>query len=255
MMRVMVPALMAVVFLAGPARAGEPEFRPAYHLNPRNQSVKTERGDNAVLFDDVMNLDWEQLAQAHFRPYPLTGLTEAQRDELSQQAHSGSAYIDYDVPMPDAYRMVRLILLSADGVRNLSVAGAIGTVRYELRDGPGKIAPVIHFGQIIGVPDPNNVSGGGFVARFGDGQALVRETIVGPDNPALEAVNPLKGLAAVIQIRYRFSGTEASYLFVEYEADTDCIHGCCAHSYYLFREHPHTRAITPLTFSRYGCDI
>lgn len=255
MKSILIAAAMALAFLSGPARAGEIEFRPAYNLTDWGKPLATDEGDAAIRFGDFLNIDWERLAEIHFTTYPLTGLSPTQIAELAKQAFYGGAYIDYGAPVTEEYRRTDLVFLSADGSRHLTAAGLTGTVKYEFAGSSTKIGRVAHFGYVLGLPDPNNAPGGGFVAMLGDGQELLSETITGPENPALDAVDPLPKLAVLRQIEYRFSGAEAAYLFVQYEADNDCKHGCCAFSYYLFRKDPASGALTELRFSRYACDI
>lgn len=256
MKRLMIPVSIMLAFLANPASADEIEFRPAYHLTAWSKPLTAGPGEAAIRFRDFLKIDWEQLAKAHYTAYPLTGLSETQIAELAKKMSLfGDANIDYPAPVTEEYSRARFVFLSADGSRPLNVTGLKGIVRYALTRDLKRVTRVSHFGGILGMPDPNNAPGGGFVALLKDGQEFLSETIVGPENPALDAVNPLKGLGVLTQIEYRFSGADAAYLFVQYEADNDCIQACCQFSYYLFRKDPETGELTQLRYSRYACDI
>ena len=161
----------------------------------------------------------------------------------------------YPAPMTEDYRRARFVFLSADGMRRLYPTGLRGAVMYGLTHDRTAIDRVTHFGQVLGKPDPDNAPGGGFVAMHGQGQELVSETIVGPENPALAAVDPLPGLGAAMQIEYRFSGDDHTYLFVRYEADSACDYGCCQFIYKLFRAEPGSGQLTQVQSSMYGCDV
>lgn len=250
-----IPALVALAFLSGPALAGEVEFRPAYHRVAGSGPPAADAGEAVIRFGDFLNTDWERLAKDHFTAYPLTGLSQAQIAELAGEPFYGDAFIYYPVPVTREYGRARFTFLSADGMRPFEVTGLKGTVRYALTGDLRRVTHVSHFGYIFGMPDPNNAPGGGFVAMLAEGQELLSENIVGPENPALEAVNPLKGLGVSMQIEYRFSGDDSSYLFVRYEADTRCDFGCCQFIYLLFRKDPETGQLTQLQSSMYACDV
>lgn len=260
---ILIAAAVALAFLNGAARAAEIEFRPAYHLTDFpayhltdfGDPVATDEGDAAIRFGDFLNIDWKRLAEAHFTAYPLTGLSQTQIAELAAKSFYGIAFNGYVAPVTSEYGEAELVFLSADGSRPVTATGLTGTVAYELAGNSKTIGRVAHFGYVLGLPDPNNAPGGGFVAMLANGQELLSETIIGPENPALDAVSPLPELAVSRQIEYRFSGDEAAYLFVQYEADDDCKHGCCAFSYYLFRKDPASGALTELRFSQYACDV
>ena len=117
---ILFPVLFALAFVSGPALAGEVDFRPAYHLTPWSKAVTTGRGESAILFDDFFTIDWEQLAKAHFKAYPLTGLSDAQVAELAERAFFGYASVGYGAPVTEEYRRGRFVFLSADGMRPLT---------------------------------------------------------------------------------------------------------------------------------------
>lgn len=256
MKAILIPALMALAFVSGPARADEIDFRPAYHLTPWSEAVATDLGERAIRFDDFFEIDWEQFAQTHFKAYPLTGLSETQIAEIAEKAFSEYyAYIGYDAPVTEDYSHARFVFLSADGMRPLTVTGLRGSVRYKLGNDPKTIEGTFFSGDIRGVPDPNDTKGGGFVAFLKDGQELLSETVVGPGNPALDATNSSQGLAVARQIEYRFSGDDAAYLFVQYEADVQGVAENCQFTYLLFRKDPKSGALTELHYATYACDV
>ena len=246
---------MVLAFLCAPAWAEEARFRPAYHLTDAGAPPAADAGDAAILFEDFLDTDWERLAQDHFAAYPLTGLSPAQIVELSGMSPFYDVAVSYPVPVTEDYREARFVFLSADGMRPFQATGLRGTVLFGLAHDRKSVERVTHFGQVLGKPDPDNAPGGGFVAMLGQGQELVSETIVGPDNPALDAVDPLPGLGASMQIEYRFSGDDHTYLFVRYEADSACDYGCCLFIYKLFRAEPGSGQLTQVQSSMYGCDV
>jgi len=247
--------LVALAFLAGSARADEVQFRPAYHLTDGSAPAVADAGDAAILFEDFLNTDWERLAKHHFTAYPLTGLSQAQIAELAGTSPFLDIPVSYPAPVTEEYRQARFVFLSADGMRRLDATGLRGAVMYGLSQDRKAVEHVTHFGQILGVPDPDNAPGGGFVAMLGKGQELRSETIVGPENPALDAVDPLPGLGVSMQIEYRFSGDDHAYLFVRYEADSACDYGCCQFVYKLFRDDPGSGRLTQVQSSMYACDV
>lgn len=251
----MIPALMALTFLSGPAWADEVEFRSAYHRTMYNEPLPADAGGAAIRFKDFLNTDWERLANDNFTAYPLTGLSRAQIAELAERSPFVDIPISYPVPVTEEYRRARFVFLSADGMRPFNATGLRGTVLYGLSQDREAVERLTHFGEILGIPDPNNTSGGGFVAMLGQGQTLLSENVIGPENPALDAVNRLEGLAVSTQIEYRFSGDDSTYLFVQYEADNDCDYGCCQFIYMLFRKDPGTGQLTRLQSSMYACDV
>ena len=254
MKRIMFPALIVLGLMTSPGQAAEVEFRCAMHLNWHRQ-IKTEQGENAIEFGEFMKIDWEQLARSHFTAYPLENLTKAQIEELAPKSFFGNTSVDLLAPVPEAYQIARFLFLSEDGSRTLDVKVLKGTVRYEFNRQMTGILRVVFYGSVIGAPWPNNVTSGGFVAMLADGQELSREQIVSRKVPQLDAVNPYEEFKLKQQIRYRFKGAEASYLFLQYEADTACDYGCCEFAYFLFRQDPETRALTQLRSSQYECDV
>lgn len=254
MKRIVFPALIVLGLMAGPGQAAEVAFRGAMHLSGHRQ-IETEQGENAIAFGAFMKIDWEQLARSHFKAYPLADLTKAQIEELALESVFGNASVDFLAPVPEAYRNASFLFLSRDGSRALDVKALKGTVRYEFNRQMTGISRVVFYGSVIGVPWPNNVTSGGFVAMLADGQELSRERIVSRTVPRLDAVNPYEKLTIKQRIRYRFTGAEASYLFLQYGADTACDYGCCVFAYLLFREDPETRALTQLRSSQYECDV
>ncbi len=254
MKRIMFPALIVLGLMTAPGQAAEMEFRGAMHLNWHSQ-IKTEQGENAIAFREFMKIDWEQLARSHFKAYPLANLTKAQIKELAVKSFFRNTSVDFLAPVPEAYKKARFLFLSDDGSRTLDVKVLKGTVRYEFNRQVTRILRVVFYGSVIGVPRPNNVASGGFVAMLADGQELSREQIVSRKVPQLDAVNPYEKLKIKQQIRYRFKGAEASYLFLQYEVDRACDYGCCEFAYFLFRQDPETRALTQLRSSQYECDV
>ncbi len=254
MTRIMFPALIVLGLMTSPGQAAEVAFRGATHLNGHRQ-IETEQGENAIAFGEFMKIDWEQLARSHFKAYPLANLTKAQIEELAAESFFGNASVDFLAPVPEAYRKARFLFLSQDGSRALDVKALKGTVRYEFNRQMTGILRVVFYGSVIGVPRPNNANSGGFVAMLAEGQELSREQIVSRKVPRLDVVNPYEKLKIKQRIRYRFKGAEASYLFLQYEADTACDYGCCAFAYLLFRQDPETRALTQLRSSQYQCDV
>jgi len=254
MKRLLVSALMALGLLAGPGQAAEVAFQAAGHLD-RHRQIETAEGENAVAFRAFMKIDWEQLARRHFKAYPLADLSKAQIEELAGKSFFGHTSVDFLAPLPEAYKTARFLFLSEDGSRRLEAVALKGTVRYALDSRMTGIERVVFYGQVIGVPRPNNVASGGFVALLADGQELSQEEIVSREIPQLEAVNPYGKLKIKRQIRYRFEGAEESYLFVQFEADTACHYGCCQFAYLLFRGDPKTGALTQLQSSLFECDV
>jgi hypothetical protein len=240
--------------MTGPGRAADVEFKPASHLNWHSQ-IKTEQGENAIAFQEFMKIDWEQLARTHFKAYPLTNLSKSQIKELAGNSFFGNTSIDFLAPLPNAYKKEKFLFLSEDGSRTLDVKALKGTVRYVFNRQMTRIVRVDFYGSVIGVPRPNNVTSGGFVVMLAGGLKLTGEEIVSRKIPPLDSVNPYKKLKIKWQIRYGFEGTDASYLFLQYEADKACDYGCCEFAYLLFREDPNTRAFTQLQSSQYACDI
>lgn len=247
--------LMALAFPGDPAWAQEVAFRPAYHLSGVAATPPADARDAAVLFDDFFDTGWERLARDHFTAYPLSGLSQAQIAELAGRSEFYDIAVSYVVPVTEEYRRARLVFLSADGMRPIRATGLRGTVLYGLTLDRTAVERVAHSGRILGMPDPNDAPGGGFVAMLGQGQELLSERLAGPGNPALEAVNPLEGLTVLTQIEYRFSGDAHIYLFVRYGADSACEYGCCQFIYLLFRKDPGTGRLTQLQSSMYACDV
>jgi hypothetical protein len=68
---------------------------------------------------------------------------------------------------------------------------------------------VVFFGVGYGLPEPSNITPGGFVVMLADGRKLLGEAIVRRQIPQLDAVNPHEKLKIKRQIRYRFEGPEA----------------------------------------------
>ncbi len=254
MKRIIFPALIMLGLMTAPGEAAEVEFRRAMHLNWHSQ-IKTEGGENAIEFGEFMKIDWEQLARSYFKAYPLANLTNAQIKKLAVKSFFGDTSVDFLAPVPEAYKKARFLFLSEDGSRTLDVKALKGTVRYEFNRQMTRILRVVFYGSVIGVPWPNNVTSGGFVASLADGHELSGEKIVSRKVPQLDVVNPYENLKIKQQIRYRFKGAEASFLFLQYEPDTSCDYGCCEFAYFLFRQDPETRALTQLGSSQYECDV
>ena len=247
--------LILLAFLSGPAWADEVQFRPAQHRTMYNEPLTADAETGAIQFDDFLDTDWARLARDHFTAYPLSGLSQAQIAELAASTHFYDVAVSYPAPVTEHYRRARLVFLSADGMRPFNATGLRGIVLYGLSHDRKTVERVSHAGRILGRPDPDNAPGGGFVAMLGAGQELLSENTVGPENPALDAVNTLEGLGVSVQIEYRFSGDDSTYLFVRYEDDTRCDYGCCQFIYMLFREDPGTGKLTELQSSMYGCDV
>jgi hypothetical protein len=250
----MFPTLIVLGLMTAPGQAAEVEFRSAVHLNWHSQ-IKTEQGENAIEFREFMKIDWEKLARSHFKAYPLANLTKAQIKELAVKSFFGNTSVDFLTPVSETYKKARFLFLSEDGSRRLDVKALKGTVRYEFNRQMTRILRVVFYGSVIAVPWPNNVTSGGFVAMLEDGHELSAEEIISWKVTQLDTVNPYEKLKIKRQIRYRFKGAEASYLFLQYEADTACDYGCCEFAYFLFRQDPETRALTQLRSSQYECDV
>jgi hypothetical protein len=247
--------LILLVLPGGPVWADEVQFRPAQHRTMYNEPLAADAKTGAIQFDDFLETDWERLARDHFTAYPLAGLSQAQIAELSRMSPFYDVAVSYPVPVTEDYRKARFVFLSADGMRRFSATGLRGIVLFGLAHDYKAVERVTHFGRILGIPEPNDAPGGGFVAMLGPGQELLSENIVGPENPALDAVNTLEGLGVSVQIEYRFSGDDSTYLFVRYEDDTRCDFGCCQFIYMLFREDPGTGQLTQVQSSMYACDV
>lgn len=255
MKRIIVSALTMLTFLAGPVQAGDIEFRSAYHTEWRTGTVRTQDGGAAIVFDEFSKNDWEKLAKAHFKAFPLKNLSAAQIQELTARKNMfGNVEFHYVAPLPEPYKNAKFVLLSAKGIRSLKVTGLRGTVRYRMR-GTNQAPSMVFYGKVLGVPEPNNAFSGGIVALLKDGQKLLSENLVGPILPRLATASPYKKLEIKQQIRYRLAGTNAAYLFVQYGADTACEAGCCEFRYYLFREDAKTLDLKQVRASEYGCDI
>jgi hypothetical protein len=254
MKRLAVSALMALGLMTEPGRTAEVAFRPAAHLD-RHRQITSAAGETAVAFPDFLEVDWERLARRHFTAYPLTNLSQAQIEKLADMSVLGSTSVDFPAPLPEAYKTAKLLFLSEDGARGLEAEALKGTVRYTFdREGTG-IERVVFYGSVIGVPRPDTVASGGFVALLADGQELARENLISERIPQLEAANPYPKLKIKRRIRYRFQGAAASYLFVQFAPDTACDYACCAFAYVLFREDPETGALAQTGSSLYGCDV
>jgi hypothetical protein len=247
--------LVLLALLSGPAWAGEVVFRPAAHRTMYNAPLPADAGRGAVLFGDFLETDWEALAQEHFTAWPLTGLSPAQIAELAGRTAFYDVAVSYAAPVTDAYRRARFVFLSADGMRRLAATGLEGIVMYGLSTDRKAVARVSHAGRVLGRPDPDNAPGGGFVAMLGPGQELLSETLVGLENPALDALDPMPGLGVAAQVEYRFSGDDHTYLFVQYAADDACDYGCCRFIYMLFRKAPGSGTLTEVQSSMYACDV
>lgn len=240
MKRIIVSALTILTFLAGPVQAGDIEFRSAYHT------------DRAVLFDEFAKIDWEQLAKTHFKAFPLTNLSNAQIQELAKKKNMfDNVEFHYVAPLPKAYKAAKFVFLSASGVRSVSVIGLRGSVQYRM-GGTGKV-PSIHFsGRVLGVPEPNDVFSGGFVALLAGDQKIVGEDITGQKHPWLESDKPDNKSRNIISlIRYRLAGTDTAYIFMEakYKGNE------CTDNYSLFKQDPKTFKLKVLGGISYGCDI
>ena len=255
MKRLAIALSILLALLSGPSGAEEVAFRPAAHRTMYNAPLPADAGPGAIQFDDFLETDWEALAHEHFTAYPLAGLSPAQVAELAGRSAFYDVAVPYAAPVTDAYRRARFVFLSADGMRRLEATGMSGIVMYGLSTDRKAVARVSHAGRVRGTPDPDNAPGGGFVAMLGEGQELVRERIVGPRNPALEANDPLPGLGVATQVEYRFSDDDHTYRFVQYEADTECAYGCCQFIYLLFRKEPGSGTLTQVQSSMYACDI
>jgi hypothetical protein len=249
-----VAALMALGLMTGSGQAAEVAFRPAVHQDWHRQ-IRTAEGENAIAFRGFFEIDWEQQAKRHFTAYPLAGLSKAQIQELAEKSVFGNTSVDFQAPLSEAYKTARFLFLSDDGSRELEAAALKGTVRYTFDSAGTGIERVTFYGSVIGVPRPNNVASGGFVALLANGQELARENLLDGKTPQLEAVNPYPKLKIKRQIRYRFEGAGATYLSVQFDPDTACEYACCAFSYLLFREDPKTGALAQLQSSLYGCDV
>ena len=244
---------IALVLWPDPAAAVE--FAPGRHRTMFNKALPAEAGKSPIMFDDLLHTDWERLAKDHFTAYPLTGLSPAQIAELAAESDYSDIPVFYRAPVTEAYGRARFVFLTAGGMRSLDVTGMSGTVLYGLsEDRKAVVRRLRHFGKVVGVPEPS-YAGGGFVAMLGEGQEFLGERRLSPGNPILGVANPMPGLKVSAQVEYRFSSDDSVYLFVQYEADTQCAETCCQFVYELFRKDSGTGSLTSLRSSMYACDV
>lgn len=245
-----------VLLVPGFALADSIQFKAAYHKDFRKE-IKTQDGQPAIQFDSFETIDWKALAKKHFKAYPLaTGqISKAQLKALAKISFFGYSSIPYTAPVPKEIANQKLIFLSKDGSRDVSVKELKGVVRYKFDRNQKRIISVSFFGYVLGAPKPNNVRSGGFVGLLQNNQKLMKEGLVNLDPKILTQINPYKKLKVKQQTQYGFQNSKMTYLVLEYDPDKKCDYGCCEHRYLLFESQKGDKPFKQLARCAYECDV
>ena len=134
MLKPLTSVLLWILLLSHVVSAQEKPLPIGFHAAFLNVSGEMPE----IRFDSFFQVDWGQTARENFR------LFDPNHPDLEQiRKHEGSimrlSTIEYDAPIPTAWRKVGYYLITEKGLVALDSARLIGTITYET-DGAGNLA-------------------------------------------------------------------------------------------------------------------
>jgi len=262
--------LLLVCLLPNPARP-----QPT---TPALQFKAAETTDRGIAFEPAFPVNWEQVARVSFHAFDIDRPDRAQiREHFFEPG--ATAYFQYEASLPAAKTPSYYYVLAETGLFPVIPDKLLGEIAYASDRSATQVGPPTFFGRVSAHPSmPQKIAGAGFVliagrpltfrvsevAMVGNeslpgiAQRSVDEKTVtyvyhdGQGHQALLGQHARKFPGAKNAYLVSISGEPDKYLFVQWSPDTDCVEGCCEHSYSLI--HLGNKAEN-IVGNAYGCDV
>jgi len=227
---------------------------------------------NAIDFESPIAVDWEATARRH---YGAARLANPARDEIRKYWREVSgATFEYDIPVPERFRGGYFYLIAESGSGFLQLTKLIGSVSYDSDEQATRISPPSFSGTVRGVGSGSlRPADAGFVVY-----SAARPTVTRIDGLASRTQEPRlsvvqngnenvftlmeRGRTLVIDrkpVKYPtlqsasvLTFGTATYLFIRWAPDTNCIEACCEHAYSLYRIDAGAKTVLE---NFYDCDV
>jgi hypothetical protein len=228
---------------------------------------------NQIDFESPIAMDWETLARRH---YGDGRLANPSRDEIRKLWREVSgATLEYDIAVPPAFRASYFYVIAESGSGFLEVTKLVGSVHYDSDEQASRISPPSFSGTVRGVvirsPRPTDAgfvvysAGRPTVTRIDGLTTRTQEPLISVAQDRSENVFTIADQGRTVIIDRKPSkyptlqsasllrlGTAATYVFIRWAPDTNCIEACCEHAYSLYRIDSGAKLVLE---NFYDCDV
>lgn len=251
---------------------------PLAHCQVVSFEVKAAQATSrGVSFEPAFPVDWERVARTNFRLFDVDHPDRAQvRGHYFEPG--GIALFEYEALLPASKTSSYHYALAESGAVPLLPEKLLGSIGYDSNRSATRVQPPRFWGTMLArAATGQAVADVGFVmiadkpltfqmikvaASADNGSAGIVRTKVDEKKDAFvyrdsegshfqigEHTTKFPGVKSAYVMSV--SGDQTKYLFVRWAPDTDCVEGCCQHSYLLIRLGKEAEVVAE---SSYACD-